>query len=142
PRPPNRADRKTRRFHPSTTAARFRAHTGRRPGQARSASHRKSPEPGLHPASRYTASKLPPKAQTPLKPLIFMNDPPAPRNGSVAHVKGFWAGGNRVSPLNRTISATGTWVTAGLAGAIQYSQDIRVQPRSLWNTGCPGQAGA
>src|SRR6266850_7761762 len=63
PRPPNRGARKTRRWFHARAVARPRAHKGRRRGQARSASHRRNPGQGLPPASKYSASNHPPKAQ-------------------------------------------------------------------------------
>ena len=51
-------------------AARLQARRGRRRGQARSASHRRSRASGPHPGSKYIASSRPPKAQGPPKPLI------------------------------------------------------------------------
>src|SRR6266581_1890746 len=63
PRLPNRAGRKIPRWSRPRAAARPRARRGRRRGQARSASHRRNPGRGPPPASKYSASNHPPKAQ-------------------------------------------------------------------------------
>src|SRR5581483_4028635 len=104
PRPPNRAGRKKRISRPWRAAARFRAGRDRRRGQARSASHRKSPKRGPRPSSKYTASKPPPKAKVQLKPLILINDPSSPKTGPADHHNGFCDGGKRGMVVNWVIS--------------------------------------
>src|SRR5258705_8932414 len=100
PRPPNRGARKIRRWFHARAVARPRAHRGRRRGQARSASHRRNPGRGPPPASKYSASNHPPKAQALCQAFDTDHEfisPSAKRGGTIKRfgAKGKWHGGEK-----------------------------------------------